>query len=159
MTRKAGANTLAHMHNTMGILITVTGLQPWVCISQTLAHAPRASGPTVKHGWFRAVLEGRVPPIELQEFMGTCWDWWRSFSDHTHAWFAMVTYICLKENEYVDYSCSEKHVQTSVYFPQLELSVCLQLALLSLCCSKTEADGIFTTSGKTWHLWFGFLRF
>lgn len=64
--------------------------------------------------------------------MGTCWDWWRSFSDHTHAWFAMVTYICLKEHEYVDYSCLEKHLQTSVYFPQLELSVCLQFSLLLL---------------------------
>lgn len=60
------------------------------------------------------------------------WDWWRSFSDHIDAWFAMVTYICLKENEYVDYSCLEKHLQTSVYFPQLELSVCLQLSLLLL---------------------------
>lgn len=32
---------------------------------------------------------------------------------------------CLKENEYVDYFYLEKHLQTSVYFPQLELSVCL----------------------------------
>lgn len=80
----------------------------------------------------------------------------------TSAWFAMTTKIRVQEKTNMLTTLAQKTIYERLCFPHLEPSVCLQSSLLLLergCCSETKADGVFATSGKTWHLWLGSPQF